>query len=149
GTLTKWQTLPPNGSSPVALFSQWGAESIGPWGDALLLWSKADFHGFTIEPSSTDESFCPNARPPIGNPAYPPCKWRETSNTFWAKRPSVLQSASTGGTFVDIDGDGLADRVSALPEQVNGYQKASVLLSRRIPYLQSVDGIAGPALLPF
>ncbi|ANY84032.1 hypothetical protein BB934_37865 (plasmid) [Microvirga ossetica] len=149
GTLTHWQTLPPSGHSHVALFSQWGAEAVGPWGDALFLWTKANLHGFGIEATPAEESFCPNARPSDGNLKYPSLKWVETPDTFWAKRPTDLQPPPTSGIYVDIDGDGLVDRLSVEPEQANGFQKATVLLSRRVPHLHVEDGIEGPALIPF
>jgi RHS repeat-associated protein len=147
--VTKWQLMGPTEHSPAALFTQWGAEAVGPWGDALLLWNKAEQHGFAIVPTPAAESFCPNARGPDGNPNHPSLRWVETSDSFWAKRPVAPQPPREGGVYVDIDGDGLIDRLSAASEQADGFQRAKVHLSKRIHSLQTTDGIKGPALVPF
>ena len=161
--LTKHQIVPPPNSPPgtilgsqAALFTQWAAEVTGPWGDSLFLWSKADFAGFRIEPSTAPPEekarFCANARPNGGgaaNPSYPALRWSEAINQFWAKRPKLGRSSEPALAFVDIDGDGYVDRLGDLPGTERGLQAARVMFTRRLSAVETEELHDGPALVPF
>src|SRR4029453_15041459 len=50
GTLTHYQIHGPGGfvSRDPSLFTQYGAEAVGEWGNGSILWSLAGYHGFGI-----------------------------------------------------------------------------------------------------
>jgi hypothetical protein len=148
GTLTRYQVTPPGTTeptnNPVALFSQWGAEVFAPFGDALMLWSAAEYRSFAITPTTAATSFCSQAS---GAPQYPAMRWTETDtdDIDWARRP-VLPSDPTLA-LVDIDGDGYPDRLgSSSGATYEGLQNATVRFTRRLSKLEQADG---PALVPF
>ncbi|HEV8580641.1 MAG TPA: toxin TcdB middle/N-terminal domain-containing protein [Thermoanaerobaculia bacterium] len=155
GTLTKYQVTPPPATSPVgspaALFSQQDAEALGPWGDALLLWNRAEYRGFAIVGGATDLSaFCPQARGPGADLAYPSLKWTETTELGWAKHAKGFSPKEPSLAMVDIDADGYLDRLGSAPGEPTGlFRKAAVMLTRRISHLETVEGVSGPALVPF
>ena len=152
GTLTKYQVTPPGTtaptSNPAALFSQWGAEVYGPFGDALMLWSRADYQGFRIMGTAANTSFCSQA---TGDPTYPALRWSETGIEFpdWVRQPLVPQDPALG--MVDIDGDGYPDRLGASGTGFHdGLRQATVQLTRRISKLDTTfQPVIGPALVPF
>jgi hypothetical protein len=156
GTLTKWQVMVPPGSpsgtpigSPTALFSQWGAEAAGQWGNALFLWSKAGWRGFDIEPANADEEFCPQVRGPNPPLSYPSLRLKETDTNLWAKGRPTPAPAPVGGVMTDIDGDGMLDRIGQAAATAPYFRQGTVGLTRRISKLENTDGIHGPALVPF
>jgi RHS repeat-associated protein len=132
------------GGSPVALFSQFGSQVLGPWGDAVLLWSKANKRGFAIDPTNADPAFCPSAS---SDAQYPALKWRLTDDSWWAKSPSV--GSLQGGTYVDIDGDGYIDRLGAASGTGGVFGRAGIAFTRRLSEFEATESTQGPALVPF
>lgn len=162
------QTDPGSGSVPArntALFTQFGAEAMGDWGDASLLWSIADWRGFQIEPS-TREGYCnepgPDCEPAPGsitdfcpeastNPNQKMLRWRRSSDGGWAKYPPRPTTEKHYG-LVDVDGDGYADVLTdaVTPAYNLGFEHTGIRFSRKISRLESMPGVYdGPALVPF
>lgn len=158
GTLSKWQIAPlpnaPPGSVPgshAALFSQWGAEAMGPWGQSLLLWSRAENRGFAIQPADPHTSFCSDL-------SLAAKKWRETPTRPYPAvppSPAVAWPRNAGRmgfepalAMVDIDGDGYLDQLVRTPgAEDRGFESAMVTFTRRFSHVESEDRT--PALLPF
>jgi RHS repeat-associated protein len=132
------------GGSPVALFSQFGSQVLGPWGDAVLLWSKANKRGFAIDATSADPAFCPSA---ASNVLYPALKWRQTDDSWWAKSPAV--GSLQAGVYVDIDGDGYIDRLGTASGTSGPFGRAGIAFTRRLSEFEATESNRGPALVPF
>jgi RHS repeat-associated protein len=160
-TLSTWLITPVPGAplgtplgSPVALFSQWGAEAMGPWGDAFFLWSRAGYRGFTIDSATASATFCANG----DSATYPALQWREVamdvtstpgSSSRWPRRPA-FSVADPALALVDIDGDGYLDRLGTTNgARDRGFEAATIQFTQRISHLESVSGNKGPALVPF
>lgn len=135
--------------SKAALFSQWGAEVVGLWGDAALLWSVAGYKGYAIEPRNADPAFCANARGSNADLGYASLRWQEVTDQEWMKFTGI--TGAEGRTFVDVDGDGYLDAISDTSPQSTekGFQLARVDLTRRLTRLQSIGTTSGPAVIPF
>ena len=135
------------GGSPVALFSQYGSQVLGPWGDAILLWSKAK-RGFGIDSTSADIAFCPSA---ASNADYPSLKWRQTDDSKWAKSPPAVSLRA--GTYVDIDADGYVDRLGTPSGTAGGtsgpFGNVAIAFTRRLSEFEVAESNQGPALVPF
>lgn len=152
-TPTRWQVdQAPLVGSPAALFSQFGAESSGPWADAMFLWSKAHWRGFAISAVAANDpersEYCPQARQghPSYDPSYRSLRWRQVNDDLW------LQSAGSpvyGGVLTDVDGDGYPDRIGALSGGALGLSPGQVGFTRKISRLESTPVHQGPALIPF
>lgn len=136
------------GGSPVALFSQYGSQVLGPWGDAVFLWTKANKRGFAIDSTSADVAFCPSA---ASNAQYPSLKWRQTDDSHWAKSPPAVSLQE--GTYVDVDADGYVDRLGTPGGTGSGtsgpFGKVAVAFTRRLSEFEATESHQGPALVPF
>ncbi len=133
-------------------FTQFSAEAIGPWGNAAMLWSIAGWGGFGIERTTAAASFCANSR--SGATEYPALRWQAKSTTpgTWARFPALNANPSFQG-IVDIDGDGyddlLADPSVSGTSPSGTFKRAAVKFTQKISHLETVDGVPGPALVPF
>jgi hypothetical protein len=99
-TLTYFQVAGPHGygSREPSLFTQYGAEAMGDWGDSAMLWSLAGYAGFGFAPAVMDVpngpmheegyapdtfiKFCPQG---ASNPFYPALRWKKIGTAEWAK----------------------------------------------------------------
>lgn len=172
----------PSGSGGSAtrapsLFSLFGSETLGDWGDGSLLWSMADHAGFGIKPAGpvqlnpedpippdgydmgTFTKFCPEG---AGSPAtYPAYRWTRTGvsldlpNALFAKDRYGYQDSQVlkhRGT-IDIDGDGYPDLLrDSSTNESNGFRRVSVAFTRRYAANEGTApnlAVKGPALVPF
>ena len=158
-----------------SMFSFFGSETLGDWGDGSLLWSMADHAGFGIRPAGTvaerpgdpaptegyDQAtfakFCPEG---AGSPTtYPAYRWTHTGvgldlpNPLFNKdrygyQDPLLKHRGT----IDIDGDGYPDLLrDSSTTEASGFRRVSVSFTRRYAASDPTPNasIAGPALVPF
>ena len=148
-----------------SMFSQFGGQTLGDWGDQLLLWSPAKNAAFGIRPgqvgvdytSTERDQFCPAA----GGGDYPSLVWKPNDSQTWQREmwpqgdPQLLHYR----TF-DVDGDGYPDLLRQ-PSQAGealeygGFARAEVNFTRRLGAHEShASGpggaiVRGPGVFPF
>lgn len=153
------------GSREPSMFTQYGAEAIGQWGNGAVLWSLAGYHAFGFAPAKlrvpgapfdSDEydaatylKFCPES---AANPAQPALRWLKTGTGSWSKDPQNNDRPEAHHfTIVDIDADGYPDLLTepTTAGTDGAFERAAVRFTRKISRQDNVDFTAGPGLFPF
>jgi RHS repeat-associated protein len=145
-----------NLNEPASFLSDFGASIVGPWGDALLVWSgpltQTGYHFTPVAADRTpaNSAFCPFANDTVftpPDPNTPSWVWRPVGQFAWLLSPPLSYGTRW---YVDVDGDGypdlLAQHVGLRPPDL---EKISVDYSRRLVGTDSPRAGGRPALLPF
>nr|WP_256327749.1 RHS repeat-associated core domain-containing protein [Nitrosospira sp. Nl5] len=168
------------GRPPGFFSNNRGATLVGQWGEGVVAWSNAQFApykakeldlsmvwitiagiDFLDEPQVLQWEGGLGCDPEhfVESQFYPRWKWEKVHDLDWAKlslsdpdftSDAVQYGASPPRWYVDIDGDGLTDRLSRTGERGADLERASVSFTQR--YAKNVPlpgGGSGPAQIPF
>lgn len=152
-----------NIAATPSFFTNKGATTLlGSWGEGIVAWSKAQYAPFRARPllpGAKPGEFEPGSgcdaaqfNPATFNPGW---EWKKTQTSFdWAKLPPTESPDSVQNFqprwFVDIDGDGLIDRLASTGIQAGDFEVARPEFTRRYAKNEPLPGGGtGPAQLPF
>jgi YD repeat-containing protein len=152
-----------NRERPAGFFTgQAAATVVGSWGHGILAWSRAQFAPYLARPVLSDYgggSGCDLFDFHIDS-FMPGWKWEQTrASNDWARRnPNLGTENRDAYWYVDVDGDGLTDRLGATSSRwVGDFAPSSIAYTRQYRFGEALPGGAipgdsilhGPVLLPF